>query len=131
MNQPQIRYVHIKDTSPKAGIDGFTIAYVRGNNFVFFAWTEKCIEDQYVKEIGREYSSQRLVLIEKEMIEYAAENRVCVNFDHMIGVVSISYFIDGLDSVFSDQLVDQLGMFDFKHSFISSVLKQIVVNQEF
>ena len=131
MKSSQIRFVHIKDIEPQYGIDGYTIAYIRSEELVYFGWSEKCVEDRYEKEIGRVNSVKRLSNISDELIDYADRKNIAVDFETMRGVLSIDYFTCGLDCVFSDQHIAEMGMFDFKHSFISSVLKGIVMKQEY
>lgn len=131
MKSSQIRFVHIKDIEPQYGIDGYTIAYIRSNDFVYFGWSEKCVEDRYEKEIGRVNSVKRLSNIYDVLIDYADMENIAVDFDTMCGVVSINYFTGAFDSIFADQHVADMTMFDFKHSFISSVLKGIIVKQEY
>lgn len=128
--QAEVRYVHVKDIPEVNGINGYTIAYMRSESMVFFAWTEKCVVDQYEKEIGRVYSSNRLGSISMEMVDDAERNRFSIDFSQMIGVLSIEYFTDGLEAAFSDQHVSSMTMFDFKHSFLSNVMKQIVITKE-
>ena len=129
--QAQIRFIHVKDIESTMGIDGYTVAYIRTEDCVYFAWAEKCVEDRYEKEVGRFYSTQRLKEITDDMIEHADEMKVWVDFHSMCGVVSLAYFTEGLDRVFSDQHVGNMTLFDYKHSFISAILKSIVVKQEF
>lgn len=131
MKSSEIRFVHIKDIEPKSGIDGYTIAYIRSEELVYFGWSEKCVEDRYEKAIGRVNSVKRLGNIYDTLIDYADMNNVGVDFSEMCGVVSLNYFTGGFDAIFADQHVADMTMFDFKHSFISSVLKGIVVKQEY
>jgi len=132
MEQANIRYVHVKDLPIEYGdVNGYTIAYYRTRQVVYFAWSTKIRSDQYIKEIGRTIATNRLNLIDFEMVDDAWDYKVSVDFDMMIGVVHVSHLTQNLDEFFADQFVAEIDMFSFKHSAISAVLTNIVIHQEF
>jgi len=121
-----IRYVHFNTMFRKW--NGFTIAYSRKDKNILFAVALVKHTDKYDKSVGRLVSTQRL-----EMLAQDIDHRnTYFDEDNLIGNVTMNLALRTccdleIDSIFADQTLNHLNMTDFKHSFISSMLLEFVI----
>lgn len=135
MNLNNIRYAHFQFNSvnSKLKASGFTIAYVRDLDSLSFAYTFCSKKDNFRKSTGRIYAGKTLNTF-SELIDVS---RTFHDEENKVGNICIADFLaeslSGLknrfafENVLSDQAVANLKFMDFKHSFISTLLRDIVL----
>lgn len=117
------RFVHLLDHGQSPG----TIAYVRNNSHVFFAWTKLSPKDLYVKSTGRKLSSTRLKQILPQLLTLAdlMLTDITVWHEYNYGFVSSADLVSkdtAISAVLADQQLALLTPMDFKHSYITNFL---------
>ncbi len=129
-NIPNVRFVHV--ISPEKGGQGrgLTVAYVRTEDYLAFAWADKRPGEPYVKALGRKYTTDRLAdwLMHPEFGTLTAYSPIFVSQKDSIGVLHVDFLkqqFHNLD-VLSNQYINQLTWMDTKHAAISRILRQIL-----
>jgi hypothetical protein len=119
-----IRYVHQQFDDHKK-YSGFTIAYSRTDDRVFFAYSLCSKKDQFVKEHGRVHAE-----ITYYGTEFELDDPLYLDAWLQKGSLPLHIFTKNLpDEVtfaIGDHFIDDMTMNDFKHAFISKVLAGIV-----
>lgn len=122
------RYIHMPYTYIGRGI---TIAYVRDNSHVFFAWSIVSPDDSYNKSIGRSISTDRLNDSLPEMLMQADINGSLIFVANSCGFISSAELISrdtDISAIISDQMLANLTPMDFKHSYITNVVSTAVMS---
>lgn len=131
---PNIRFVHAPNSlnTDNCPYSGYTICYLRDENGVFFTYALCMAEDQYLKSVGREMTlkaweavSNLPELTEEENVKLAD---AYIDRRYRYGHVSVDICKSSVErlNTFSDQLVENMTMFDFKHVYISQNLGKFV-----
>lgn len=117
------RYIHY--TTPiNSKYTGFTVAYFRNGEDIFFSYALCHVRDRYVKETGRQRTNDTLA----EHIDLLSEMTVLhdnfIDPELRVGHITVQTLIDSMPELsnLSNQTVASLTTEDFKHSFISNVL---------
>lgn len=129
-----IRFVHatnLLDTT-RCPYSGITIAYERKGSYVAFAYGMCMKEDNYVKEFGRELTKGKLEKLLNESGGYMFHSPTGINKRARVGVVSEDSFKNAMAEldIFSDQCIENMDMFSFKHSAISRMLIDFIYNYD-
>lgn len=131
---PSVRFVHapkVFDTD-HCPYSGFTILYVRTEDWVDFTYSLCHKKDQYSKVIGRNETAKtwEQVSVDYPLVSSEHPHENFIDTKNRFGIVSVTVFRESVagTNVFSDQMIDSMDMFDFKHAYISEMLYQLVVN---
>lgn len=124
-----IRYVHatnLMDTT-KCRFSGITIGYVRQGSCVVFSYSLCHKNDEYRKDVGRSLTREKLDALFAKREEFF-HSSTGIDNEFCVGVMNVDSFKSriGRMNIFSDQFIDNLDMFDFKHSTISDALVDFV-----
>lgn len=138
----EIRYVHVPVNHTivsDKNRDGYTIAYSRNADVIYFVWVQKHKKDQYDRAIGRAISSEMLesvmahVCDSPEIINNNFVNYLSVYKDRGFGCLTSQQLVSAtinqdydIKSYLADHIIQSLTCMDFKHKHISSILKNIV-----
>lgn len=127
---PNVRFVHVISQELGGQGRGLTIAYVRQEDYLAFAWADKRPGEPYVKAIGREVTVGRLKdwLQHPEFGTLTASQPVFISPNDTVGVMHVDALktqVDILD-IFTQNVVNQLTWFDVKHASISRFLKNLI-----
>lgn len=119
------RFIHMQPTSISKGA---TVAYVRDNSHVYFAWSQLSPSDKYDKSIGRKISGERLEAALPTMIPQAVAKQSMVFLENGIGFISSAELISKCHArhVICDQMMATLTPMDFKHAYITSIVADLV-----
>lgn len=125
--QNKIRYVHehaITPVSQNSKFGAYTVAYHRCEDGVVFAYALCNRKDEFVKSVGREIADYRLeanyALLHNEMVR---TNDFGFNPHYHVGFISSDAIRHHNDV--TNMIADHVDMsaMDYKHSFISNVLR--------
>jgi hypothetical protein len=118
------RFVHNQDIEHKK-YHGVTIAYVRTDKNVFFAYALCTKADNYSKKFGRERTTETL---ETHIEGIPDDDEVIFSKEFRCGSISVQTMTHAtnLSAVLADHKLEELTMMDFKHATISAVLGDIV-----
>jgi hypothetical protein len=123
------RFIHM----PRSVVSkGATVAYVRDNSHVFFAWSQLSPSDHYEKSIGRNISRDRLETALPMMLAQAETNQSLVFGLSGVGFISVAQLISKdrcVSNVVADHLLATLTPMDFKHSYITSIVADLVFDK--
>lgn len=120
------RYIHMPRTFVSKGA---TVAYVRDNSHVFFAWSQLSPVDNYDKSIGRNISAGRLEAALPTMIPQAGTNQSLVFGLSGFGFISVAQLVAKdtyVGTVIADHMLATLTPMDFKHSYITNIVADLV-----
>ncbi len=121
-----LRYVHASNflDGTKCPYTGFTICYYREDDYVKFSYALCFKEDQYEKIIGRQRSAVNIHALHN----FESGDKTAFDKKLRSGIIDVSYFKNAVNNfgMFSDQMVNDLTMMDFKHSAISKILVEFV-----
>lgn len=120
------RFIHMPATSiTKAA----TVAYVRDNSHVYFAWSQVNPLDNYIKSIGRDISKNRLEVQLPTMLVQSEVNQRLIFVLSRVGFISSAELISKchVRHVISDQMMATMTPMDFKHAYITSIVADIVL----
>lgn len=122
----QPRYIHMQDVLETKKFSGFTVAYIRNDYQLFFAYSLVNKKDEYIKAIGREISSALL----ENKIEDIDGSTSNISTKDRVGCITIEQFrkLPEITSMMADSLSQQVTFMDFKHSFLSSILASFVLS---
>lgn len=122
-----IRFVHIfdRDDTHQRGV---TIAYQRTEDVVTFAWADKRPGEEYVKEIGRDFSRERLEDFLKDAAPTMVYGAFFIDHDEHVGALHVDFLrrLVATQNIWANSLVDQLNWFDIKHVALSKILAQFL-----
>lgn len=118
------RFVHMQDSLDTKKFSGFTIAYLRTESQLFFAYSLVNRKDKYIKSIGRELSSDLLV----DNIDDILGDSTYINPQIRCGCITIEELrsMPEVTYMMADSMASKLNFMDFKHAFLSSVLGAFV-----
>lgn len=119
------RFVHVPDYDISSKHHGFTIAYYRTNEEIFFSVALVSKNDVYVRKTGREFAMATL----DKYIDSMSSEFTYMNFKDRIGCIKLDFVLshDSVSSVLGDHAVSKLTMMDFKHAFLSDILASWVI----
>lgn len=120
------RYIHMPRTFLNKGA---TVAYVRDLSHVFFAWSQLSPGDNYDKSIGRCVSAGRLEDALPLMESRASIDQSIMFLENGIGFISIVQLVTKdtyVGTVIADHLLATLTPMDFKHSYITNIIADLV-----
>lgn len=130
MKSENTRFAHTQNLPVELSrYNGITIAYFRDDNYVYFGYAKCYHKDEYTKSVGRTQSLDRLDNLNPETITDGVLPGGLVGVDtvNQYGYASLEYFKDIVSNVVSDNVMDDMTMYSFKHAFISGVLREIVL----
>lgn len=121
----QPRFIHMQDCLNHKKFSGFTVAYLRTETQVFFAYSLVNKKDNYEKAIGRELSSETL----HSNIDDIPGDKTNVDTTKRFGCMTIEDFrkFPVLTEMIGDRTLVQLNFMDFKHAFISQAISSLVM----
>jgi hypothetical protein len=120
-----VRYIHLPNSFPIARASGMTIGYTRDANCVHFAFSFCIGTDEYHKSIGRERTWETLQKMgafdDMNFLSWASvkHRSGCINFSDLPEVVPM------VKNLLADHILEQMTFMDFKHAFITEMLKDI------
>lgn len=120
------RYIHMPRTFVSKGA---TVAYVRDNSHVFFSWSQLSPVDNYDKSIGRKISGDRLEAALPTMLSQAEVNQSLVFGLSGVGFISTAQLVAKdtyASNCIADHLLATLTPMDFKHSYITNIVADLV-----
>ena len=126
MKNQLLRFVHVQQPSTSGKYNGLTIAYTRTNEHVFFSYALCCKGDQYEKSVGRKVSTDTYL----DNIESVSDTQHNIDLEKRVGCIPVNSLRtmlgmhEGVNTIFADHVVDNIGWMDMKHSFISQVLTE-------
>lgn len=131
---PFVRFAHSPNTldTKKCPYSGLTICYIREDEQVLFTYALCSKDDEYSKKIGRDKTINTwAALMDIPDIDVPPEAIAFVDQNVRAGVIGVGMFkeIMHTSGAFSDQLVDSITMYDFKHAYISHMLVEYVTKE--
>lgn len=125
------RFIHMPRTFISKGA---TIAYVRDDSHVYFAWSKVSPTDNYDKSIGRKISSERLEKALQTMMSHSelTPNETFLYLDSNVGYLSSAQLVARetyVSVVIADHMLAKLTPMDFKHSYITNVVSSLVFDR--
>lgn len=125
---PSFRFAHAPNIfdSTKCPYTGLTVCYVRMEDYVCFTYALCLKDDQYSKFIGREKTILTWIAVGGGPTNILAD--AYLDPKTRSGIMGTKMFFDIANdsNAFSDQMVNDLSMFDFKHAFISKCLVEFI-----
>lgn len=121
----QPRFIHMQDVLYTKKFSGFTVAYLRTDTQLFFAYSLVNKKDAYVKAVGRQLSSDNLM----DNIDDIQGDRTNVDTKKRVGCITIEDFkaYPQMTAMIADHALNNMTFMDFKHAFISDSVAALIV----
>lgn len=135
-NNPFTRFIHAPNSlnSDKSKYSGYTICYSRSESGLFFAYSLCSKEDNYSKQVGREMSEKVWLSVDHHVMFYGDDCKnsfsTQINPRLRCGFVHVSFLRETLSKqgIFSDQFIQDMTMYDFKHTYMSKILCEFLLS---
>ena len=123
------RFIHVPDISITPNHSGFTVAYVRNDSHLFFAFSLVNKNDRYQKSVGREMSKNTL----ENNIATMDDSKSNIDYQSRTGVLRLVDLVhaDSITSMLGDHAIIRLTMMDFKHAYLSSMIMNMIIQLKF
>ena len=119
------RFIHMPNLPGDCENNGTTVAYVRDNSHVFFAWSQVSPNDQYSKPIGRTISAGRLALAIPDMkLLTQVPGTGHLYLGTFVGFIDATFLASSsrVTSTIADHILEKLTPMDYKHSLITTTI---------